>query len=228
MSQHLYNALSNATLHGLADLELVLVRHGQQVPLNARKTMADRKDPPLSALGERQVEAVGAHLAGEDIDAVYASPLRRAHDTGLAIAKHHSFDVTVVDELREVELRRGIPDGGTLTDGFDEETIEKSAAIFSQTGLWKDFPFAEPGHDLRLRVLTAIDKILSIHESGRVVIACHSGVISGYLAEVLGIEKDYWFRTAHCSVNRLFVRGEERRVWNLNETQHLVGDLFTA
>ena len=158
-------------------------------------------------MGARQTEAVGAHLASEDIDAVYASPLRRAHDTGLAIARHHGFHVNVVDEPHEVELRRGILDGGDLADGFDERTIEKSAASFSKTGFWKELPFAEPGDEFRLRVQSATEKILTLHASGRIVIACHSGVIGGYLAEVLDIERDYWFRTAHCSVNRLWVRG---------------------
>ncbi len=220
------DALARATLHGHADLELIMVRHGQQVAL------ADRRpdqliDPPLSAIGERQIEAVGDHLAGEDIDAVYSSRLLRANDTGKAIAARHGMDVTIIEDLREIKIGKVLPD----PDDTPETMADWVAAAedFVQTGRWSSLPQTEASEVFRARVTAALDAIISSHPTGRVVVACHGGVINAFVAEVLGIDRDFWFRTAHCSVNRVFVGdGGRVAVHNLNETHHLSGDLSTA
>src|SRR5262249_51468727 len=90
----------------LTDVErlttIVLVRHGEQVaPDQAQPaTRAEWIDPPLSDRGVRQADAVGAGLAAEAIDAVYASPLQRAFETGRAVAALHGLEVQVLAELR--------------------------------------------------------------------------------------------------------------------------------
>jgi 2,3-bisphosphoglycerate-dependent phosphoglycerate mutase len=67
----------------LGATELVLVRHGQQAwPDPATAKIGDWVDPPLSDVGLAQAEAVGAVLARERVDAVYASNLERARHTG--------------------------------------------------------------------------------------------------------------------------------------------------
>ena len=71
-------------------------------------------------------------------------------------------------------------------------------------------------------------EVIARHETGKIVVACHGGVINTYLAVLLGIDRDFWYRTAHCSVNRLLVGDTHQAVWNLNETHHLPGDLATA
>ena len=106
----LTNPMAAATLYGVHDIEVVLVRHGQQIPPEDR-TPEQRFDPPLSTIGERQVVAVAEHLADEEIDAVYSSHLERAHRTGLGIAGQHGLDVTVIEDLREIELFSAIPEG---------------------------------------------------------------------------------------------------------------------
>ena len=108
VSSPVANPLALATLYGHADLELVLVRHCQQIPPEQR-TQAQRTDPPLSTIGERQIEAVADHLAHEDVTAVYSSHLERAHRTGLAIAARHDLDVSVDEGLREIDLLQAIP-----------------------------------------------------------------------------------------------------------------------
>lgn len=224
----LFQALSEATLYGVGALELLLVRHGQQAPIAERRTPEEMSDPPLSAIGEQQIEAVAAHLAGETIDAVYASNLVRAHRTGLAIAARHDLDVTVLADLREVDLRLNLAPGTTLSAATEEPGFADAASQFATTGRWSALPMSERGDEFRARVRRTVEDILDRHSEGRVVIACHGGVVNAYVAEILGIERDYWFRTAHCSVNRVFARGTERRVWRLNETHHLDNGLFTA
>ena len=83
-------------------MRIILVRHGQ-TKWNSEGRVQGRTDIPLNARGMAQAEAVGEWLSGRKIDAVYASPLMRAHDTAKAIAdrarlKNHLITLT----LREV------------------------------------------------------------------------------------------------------------------------------
>ncbi|MGB4863471.1 MAG: histidine phosphatase family protein, partial [Tepidiformaceae bacterium] len=88
--------------------EVLLVRHGEQkffenIPLG------QAYDAPLSELGQRQAEAVGERLASARIGRVYSSDMKRAHDTGKAIAKHHGMEPVVLAGLREIDLWQKAP-----------------------------------------------------------------------------------------------------------------------
>lgn len=227
MNTPVSNPLARATLYGCADLELVLVRHGQQIPLQDRAD-DEQTDPPLSAIGLRQIEAVGHHLADESIDAVYSSHLVRAHDTGKAIAKHHNLDVTVLEDLREIELVPDLPKGQTWAELNQRPDWVAAGEEFVRTGQWSSFPFSETTDSFRTRITAAFNQVFENHSSGKVVIACHGGVINTFVAQLLEIERDFWFRTAHCAVNRVLVGDGRLAVWNLNETHHVSGDLATA
>ena len=227
MSTPFTNPMAAATLYGVHDLEVVLVRHGQQIPPEQRNP-DQRFDPPLSAIGERQVQAVADHLADESIDAVYASGLERAHRTGLGIAARHDLDVTVVDDLREIELFNAIPAGESWATMNARPEMQEAGAAFVQSGRWSAFPHGETSEAFRERVERGMRQVISNHPTGKIVVACHGGVINTYLAVLLGIDRDFWYRTAHCSVNRLLVGQTHQAVWNLNETHHLPGELATA
>jgi broad specificity phosphatase PhoE len=200
---------------------VLLVRHGEQEhgdPGDTRSWV----DPPLSPRGWRQAEAVGAGLRDEGIDAVYASPLERALETGKAIAGHHGHDVTVVDDLREIEMFRDIPEGRTLFDAVDPVLLRGMGARFARERTWDVYPLTETGAELRRRVVGAIEGIVAGHAGQTVVIACHGGVINSYLGYVIGkTDEDMWFRPNHASVHRVVALGERRVLRSLNETHHL-------
>lgn len=227
MSSPVANPLALATLYGHADLELILVRHGQQIPPDER-TQEQRNDPPLSRIGESQIEAVGEHLRSESITAVYSSNLERAHRTGLAIAARHSLPVTVMDDLREIDILQAVPAGETWAEMNARPEWEAAGEAFVETGRWSSFPSSEPSDVFRDRVQASVDQIVSDHPEGRVVVACHGGVINAVVATMLGIDRDFWFRPAHCSVHRVLVGHGRRAVWNLNEIHHLSDELTTA
>jgi broad specificity phosphatase PhoE len=203
--------------------ELVLVRHGQQdYPKDvARATTAEWVDPPLSELGNRQADAVGRSMVDQGIGAVYASNLERAHETGRQIARHHGLDVTVLPELREIELFRDLPEGTTLTDAVDPILLRGARERWVRDRRWDVYPYSETGEEFRHRVLMAVEGILATHPGERVVVACHGGVINAVTASILGVAEDMFFRPAHASVHRVAALGERRVIWSLNETHHL-------
>lgn len=218
------NPLDRAFLtNTLGVTELILVRHGQQdFPTDPRNTTPrDWIDPPLSAIGIRQAEAVGASMLDHGVAAVYSSGLERARETGLQIAKHHGLDVTVLDELREIELFRDLPEGVQLTDAVDPILLRGARERFVRERRWDVYPFGETGEEFRHRVLMATEGVLATHPGERIVVACHGGVINAVLGSLLGVREDMFFRPAHASVQRVGAMEERRVIWSMNETHHL-------
>ena len=71
-------------------LHLILVRHGE-TEWNAQRRNQGQSDVPLSEFGRRQAQRVAERLAGQKIDAVYASDLKRAWETAQFIAEKSSL-----------------------------------------------------------------------------------------------------------------------------------------
>lgn len=230
MSTRPPSPLDRVFLSGLENVgELILVRHGQQLwPDPATSVTADWVDPPLSDLGERQAAAVGDYLADTKIDVIVSSALRRAHDTGLAIANHHNHDVNVRPDLHEIQMYRDLPQDQRATNVLGEDVIKAVGERFVAKQRWDVYPATESSLDFRRRCALEIESVLADRAGQTVVIACHGGVINAYLAELLGIEQDMFFRPAHASVHRLAFGEGRRIIRNLGENTHLVGDLLTV
>ena len=201
---------------------LILVRHGQQQwPDPSTSVTADWVNPPLSGIGEQQATTVGVHLSGESVDAVYSSHLLRAHHTGKAIAAHHDLDVVVRSDLEEIHLFRDLPQNKRAADTLGDEAVDNIRKRFAQTRSWDAYPHTEASTAFRGRVTKAIDEIARDHAGQNVVVACHGGVINAYLANLLDISPDMFFRPVHASVHRVRFADAARVVEVLNEQHHL-------
>jgi 2,3-bisphosphoglycerate-dependent phosphoglycerate mutase len=227
-----HSAIDRAFLTGDPDAgELILVRHGEQdYPPAGTQDFSRYVDPPLSPRGERQAQAVAAALAGRLVASLYSSRLRRAHDTGAAIAAHHGLGVTVVDALREIEMFRDLPKGQSPAEAYGPDALREALEAFVATRRWTAYPGTETGEELTHRVVPAIEAILEAHPRQVVVVACHGGVINAYLVHVLGLTgEDMFFRPAHASTHRLAFARSRRVVGSLNEVHHLapVDDLLS-
>src|SRR3989304_332377 len=95
--------------------EVLLVRHAQQdVDLHPAPT-GQIADPPLTPPRRPQARPPGrAPLGGgalppRRVSAVSASPLRRGREPAASIAGQHRLEPEVLDDLREVEIFRDIP-----------------------------------------------------------------------------------------------------------------------
>ena len=82
---------------------LRLVRHGESEGNLAGSLQGSRFDTPLSETGRRQAECLAARLAGEEIDAVWASPMIRARETAAAVAAVLGLGVSLDPDLVEFD-----------------------------------------------------------------------------------------------------------------------------
>jgi probable phosphoglycerate mutase len=211
-----------AFLSGREDItEVLLVRHGQQ-DYDPTGPVSQIIDPPLSDLGRTQARLVGESLSTQRIDHVYASPLRRAHDTGIQIARHHRLEPIIVDDLKEVGVFRDVPPDKTPLEHIGRLALIGTRQRMVIEKSWDVYPFSESSHDFRKRVINAIEGIIITHPGERIAIACHGGVINTYVGHIIGSKYDMFFRPAHTSVH--VVAGAEgiRALYSLNDVRHLM------
>src|SRR5687767_6699877 len=82
-------------------MSFYLIRHGETL-YNAESPIQGQSDVALSPLGLHQAEAIADALAEEPIDAVFASPLRRAMQTAEPIAARLGLAIQADDRLKEI------------------------------------------------------------------------------------------------------------------------------
>jgi 2,3-bisphosphoglycerate-dependent phosphoglycerate mutase len=195
-------------------MELLLIRHARP----RRVENADGPaDPELDDVGRSQAAALADWLADDPIDAVVASPLRRAIETAGPLAEALRLELT--HEEGVVEWDR---DHDSYIPIEELKANDDPAWVAMREGRW-DLLGLDP-QAFRARVVEAIDTVAAAHPGGRVAVVCHGGVINAYTSTVLGLDRLLWFEPDYTSVSRILVsRKGTRSLRSLNETGHLMG-----
>jgi probable phosphoglycerate mutase len=195
-------------------MEVLWIRHGE--PERIAPGTGVRADPELTALGREQAQRLAAWLASEPIDAVLASPMRRAVDTAAPLAAALGLEVEVVEGLIEYDNNS---DHYIPMEELRANKDERFTAMVE--GRWDEF-----GADLpdvfRARVDGAVTDIVERYAGKRVAAVCHGGVINVALGSVLGVTQPLWFEPGYTSLSRMLAsRSGIRSVGSLNELAHL-------
>lgn len=196
-------------------MELLLVRHA----LPIRRELVDGPaDPELSADGHAQAEHLATYLSSEHLDAIYASPLRRARQTAEAVAARHSLDVQVSDGVAEFDR---LSNDYIPTEELKAANDPRYHAMIN--GEWDTDE--ETSDEFRARAVLTIEELIEAHPAQRIAVVCHGGVINGYIGHVLGLTGSRgFFYPNYTSINRIAAaRGGTRTVITINETSHLRG-----
>ncbi|MDP9237622.1 MAG: histidine phosphatase family protein [Chloroflexota bacterium] len=210
-------------------VRLYLIRHGQSASNEAREQgKAGEHDPPLTTVGEEQARRLGERMAAYGVDAIYSSPLQRAYNTGMAIARITNHEIIVVDDLQEINEpmkgTTGIDPETALPEGMTHRDVK---AKFEQDPVWDNLPGSENSAHFRTRIVRAIDGIVADSPGKKVAITCHGGVIQSYVAHVLGVRTDFPFYCFNASITSVRAHGERRALWRLNDLGHLDGTRMT-
>ena len=196
---------------------LLLARHGQSVS-NAVRRFQGAQDVALSELGALQAEALGQAIRRLHIAAVYTSPLERARRTAEIAAAGLGVPLTPVDDLRELSLGdwegRTVEEIRALPGDPYEQWVRDPVACLP--------PGAEPLAEVQARVVSAMADIAADHPNGQqVLVVCHGGVISAYLAHCLGLPlSSIWRLTVS---NGSITEVAPPSVRSVNSTRHLSG-----
>ncbi len=207
--------------------ELFIVRHADALP-EADEIIPSGiyDDLPLSRLGREQAQALAERLSSLNFDAIYSSPLRRCLQTAAPLAERLGLQPTVVEGLKEIKLGnlRPLPPGGEDLEALSKALQERQRDIVrlaGEAGHWDVIPDSEPSKLFRGRVVKALDEIARNHIGQRVLAFAHGGVVNAYVAEVLGLEKDFFYPAANTSITVVRASGEHRVLFVLNDLGHL-------
>jgi len=195
-------------------VQLLLIRHG--LPIREEHEDGTSADPPLSARGREQAARLAEWVADEPIDRIYASPLRRAHETARALADRKRIEIEIEPRLREFdrEADRYIP----------MEELKRSDYAAWKQFMRDGYPPGAEFEQFKGNVIAGIEAIVAANPGRRVAVVCHAGVINMWAACVLGLELRLFFNPDYTSLNRFAVaRSGERSVGSLNERAHLRG-----
>ncbi len=207
--------------------ELYLIRHADALPGPDEIIPGGvYNDLPLSKAGREQAQALAERLSQLHFDALYSSPLRRCLETAAPLAERFSLTPIIVDDLQEIRLGEvlPLPEDGQDLDTLSQVLQERQREIVrkvGETGSWDAIPGSEPARAFRQRVVEALDSIARGHKSERVLIFAHGGVINAYAAEVLGLERDFFYPAANTSISIVRVRDKHRVLYVLNDIGHL-------
>jgi 2,3-bisphosphoglycerate-dependent phosphoglycerate mutase len=169
---------------------LLLVRHGESAGNVARDAaeasgaalidiLERDMDVALSALGERQAQALGrwvADLGDERPTVALASPYLRACRTAEIALETAGLDLEVVHDERLREREFGVLDRVTYR-GMTENFPEEAAARARLGKFYHRPPGGESWADVGLRVRSVLDSVTREHAGERVMIVAHQVVI---------------------------------------------------
>ncbi len=199
-----------------------LVRHAQTLGNHGHRFQG-RTDSPLSSLGRRQAQCLGAYFAGQAVGAVYSSPLNRSIQTAQAIAVSRDTVVKIEPGLAEIDF--GAWEG--LTTDEVETRFKHAYSQWLRNPLQVRIPGGEFYEQFRLRVRQTLTDIVARHRTERapaIVVVSHGGVITSLLAESLGADYGQLLRhlvLEHASVSAVEWRARSSSVLWMNATTHL-------
>lgn len=151
--------------------KIFLVRHGQDED-NANGILNGRRDASLTNLGREQAKIVADKLKDNEIQIIYSSPLKRAHETARIIAREIGLDGVTSDEhLMEREF--GILTGKPVTDipKYSHKTLQTDRVLyFLEAEGAEDFP------TLYDRGKKIIEEIIARHQNENVLIVTHGDI----------------------------------------------------
>ena len=204
-------------------MEILLIRHGETA-WNRVRRMQGHIDIPLNEEGRQQARALGAALASERPQAIYASDLQRARETAQAVADAHHMTVQIEPALRERCY-------GAFEGLMYDEIAEHHPQAFKQ---WRArdphgrFPAgereAETLHEFHQRSVEAVKTIALRHPGAdRLVVVTHGGVLDCLYRAATGmaIEAERDFGIVNAAINRLRWDGERFLLLQWADATHL-------
>ena len=209
---------------------ILLIRHGETA-WNAERRLQGHLDISLNAEGERQAAALGAALAGEQLDLVISSDLARARQTAEAVARARGAPGSTAGAsgvLPDSQLRE------RCYGGFEGLLYSEIAARFPlEFAAWQARnidailpPGKNQGETFRCffeRTTTAILGHAARHPGQSLALVAHGGVLECAYRAALGLplETPRDFKVHNASINRFVVKQGRLELVSWGEIDHL-------
>lgn len=158
--------------------DFVLIRHGETA-WNVEQRYQGSTDIPLNELGVRQAQAVADAMRGQQWDVIVSSPLQRAWNTALPIAKALGIDAEhMIPDPRLMERAFGVVEGLFAH--------ERESQFPGDT--WEGL---ESRADVEARAIEALEEFRDRYQNNRIMMVAHGGWINSVLEVLSNGEHGY-------------------------------------
>jgi probable phosphoglycerate mutase len=193
--------------------ELIIFRHGQTDWNRERRTMG-KTDIPLNETGKLQAHLLAQRLSDIPLDAVYTSPLLRAHETAQEVAKPHALIPRILPWLREMNL-------GLFEGKLKEERVALLPHFDASNDEHRKLLKMETFDQWIPKIKKDMKSILEIHEGQSIAFSTHDQKMRALLVALgmpRGVTKTVFKNTA---VTILSLESRKMTVLFHNDNSHL-------
>ncbi len=198
-----------------------IIRHAESLG-NAGAPNAG-SNPGLSPMGERQADALAAHLAGgAGVQAIWSSPFERAVQTACAVGDALDLPVRLEPRLHEF----------FYNDWFDLETLRlpslaEIVAAHAQATSGRDDDHwwprqAEDFPDLYARLEGLADDLLQVAHEGVTVLVGHGASVAALAAALVPTAEPRIELVANASITEVRCEAEGRRLARFSDVAHMI------
>lgn len=169
---------------------VLLVRHGLTAT-TGRLLPGRAPGLHLSDEGRRQADAVAKRIAAlPRVAAVYTSPLERARETAMPIARARRLALRVDRGLLEVDIGEWTGQPIARASRKPEwQAVQRHPSGFR-------FPGGESFTEMQARVVGALGRLVARHPGRTIVAVFHADPIKAAVAHALGVHLDLFQRIA--------------------------------
>ncbi|MFN2143580.1 MAG: alpha-ribazole phosphatase [Candidatus Promineifilaceae bacterium] len=199
-------------------MKLILVRHGE-TDWNMERRYQGQLDVPLNERGRWQAGRAAQVLAGQPVDYLISSDLRRALDTAEAIGSVCGRKVTADSRLRE--LSYGKWEGLTVT-----KIKERYDGAYRR---WRTDPANHPpeGGEVLAAAARRVEQVwqeIKQVEAETVVLVSHGGTLRILLRHLLALPPEaFWqFKIENASLSTVQISAAGNILVRMNDTGHLL------
>jgi broad specificity phosphatase PhoE len=188
-----------------------LLRHGERV--HGRVLAGRMPGVGLTERGRAEIAAVAERLAGDDIAAIYSSPLQRTRESAEIVAARLNLPIAFRDELLELDF------GEWTGKTFDQIRTDPRWPPWNMHRSLSRIPGGETMREVQRRAVEALLGIAEIRREEAVVLVSHGDVIRAVLLFALAMPLDFYARieVAQGSLSSLRIDHGGIRVIAINE-----------
>jgi len=157
-------------------MKVLLLRHGKTV-WNQQKRMQGQKDSPLLEEGKEQLFSLADRLKSLSVDAVYASPLKRAWHTAEILFP--GKNIIEAESLKEIAL--GDWEGRSYA-AVHERMLPDHENFWEKPHLFQARPGGESIEDVQKRACSWLSSLIQKHHDNEILaLVSHTVVIKSIL-----------------------------------------------
>jgi broad specificity phosphatase PhoE len=189
-----------------------LLRHGEHGLLG--RVLAGRMPGVgMTERGRAEIAAVAERLAGENVAAIYASPLQRTRESAEIVGARLGLGIEFRDDV--IELDFGEWTGAT----FDSIRADPRWQAWRTQRSLARIPGGESMREVQRRVVEALMEMGERHRHATVAVVSHGDVIRSALLFALGMPLDYYNRieVGQGSISTIRIDADGIRVLAINE-----------